>query len=196
METKFAHQARKKNFNHHQLELIIGSLLGDGHLAKTTRGFAFRVNHGIKQKNYVDWKYRIIKEFVNSTPCCYKNLYYFRTISHPAFKRLRERFYCGNKKILPNDQYLKKYLTPFVLAVWIMDDGSRDGRQIRLNTQSFSKKENEHLSSLLRANLGIETTINRDKNLFRLRVRNISMEKLISITKSFIIPSMFYKLSL
>ena len=62
---------------------IIGTLLGDGYLDKTTRGYSLRIHHGIAQKEYVDYKYQLIKCFVNSAPKTSGKAYYFRTVSHP-----------------------------------------------------------------------------------------------------------------
>ena len=49
---------------------------------------------------------------------------------------------------------------------------------MRINSQSFSKKENEILQRILKAKLGIKTTLNKDKKWFRLRVADKSMKKL------------------
>ena len=52
---------RKQKLSVIQKDLIIGSLLGDGYLMPTTCGCRFRAHHGIKQKDYLDWKYSILK---------------------------------------------------------------------------------------------------------------------------------------
>ena len=81
------------------------------------------------------------------------------------------------------------------LAVWLMDDGARDGNQVRINSQSFSIEENERLICILRAKLGIMASLNRDKNKFRLRVNANSMLHMKQLVAPFIIPSMLYKFS-
>jgi len=196
METLKSRKAIKAILTDQQIALILGSLLGDGHLVKTTSGFAFRVNHGLKQKAYVDWKYEILKNTTNSKPReSSKKCYYFRTVSHPIFLQLRKKFYKGRRKIVPKE-LLKRILTPFILAVWIMDDGSRDGNQLRINSQCFSEKENIVLQKILYTKLGIKTTLNRDKNMYRLRIKDESMRKLKNSVSKYFIPSMRYKLSL
>ena len=102
-------------------------------------------------------------------------------------------FYRGNKKIVP--KILQQWLTPRVLAVWLMDDGSRDKNQIRINTQSFSQKENFVLAKILEATFGIKATLNRDKRLFRLRISQQSMPRLRQLARKHFMPSMLYKLS-
>ena len=195
METILARQARKQDLNESQRNLVVGSLLGDGYLVKTTRGYAFRVNHGPAQKDYVDWKYDILKNLVNSPPRFAENCYYFRTVSHPFFDQLREQFYSGRKKVVPCE-LIEERLNAFVLTVWIMDDGSRDNRQLRINSQSFSKEENLFLRELLQAKLGIKTTLNQDKGKYRVRICAGSMKVLAQLVRPYMIPSMLYKLPL
>lgn len=77
-----------------------------------------------------------------------------------------------------------------------MDDGAADGKQLRINTQSFSFEENEILISFLRAKFGIDARLNQDKGRPRLRVIAASMERLKMLVESHIIPNMLYKLSL
>lgn len=193
METKRAQHARLLTLDQRQREVVIGSLLGDGHLTRTTRGYAFRVNHGIGQREYVDWKYRELESFTNSRPNTCDRAYYFRTVSHPYFDELRRMFYVGNRKIIPKT--LEDWFTPLMFAVWFMDDGTRDGKQVRLNTQCFTRVENELLVFLLKAKLGIVATINRDKAQYRLRVREESMPRFRQLVSPLTIPSMRYKFS-
>ena len=194
METMKARNARTRPMTTLQKELIFGSLLGDGHLARTTSGYAFRVNHSISQKEYVDWKYAHLASFTNSQPRVYQRSYYFRTVTHPTMTDLRKMFYIGSQKRLPYET--DAWITPFAFAIWLMDDGARDKNQLRLNTQSFSLEENERLIRILEAKLGITATINRDKDRHRLRVCATSMPRVRKLVAPFIIPSMQYKLSL
>lgn len=193
MNTHFVINARTKLLTDEQIELVVGSMLGDGYLVKTTCGYAFRVNHGIAQKDYVDWKHNKLCDFVNSKPRQSGNTYYFRTVTHPKFIELREVFYRDRLKVIPKN-LIETLMNPFILSVWIMDDGSRDSRQLRINTQCFSQEEQVFLQNVLRAKLGIETTLNRDKQQFRLRVNAKSMGHLKELVMPYIIPSMFYKL--
>lgn len=194
MDTIKSRIARQYVLRKRQKEIIAGSLLGDGHLTQTTRGFAFRVNHGIAQKEYVDWKFQELSEITNSAPMLYRERScYFRSVSHPFLGILQKEFYTGKCKIIPHS--IGQWLTPLSLSVWIMDDGSRDGNQLRINSQSFTKEENEKLIHVLEAKLGIQATLNKDKNKFRLRIKDTSMRTIREITEPYIIPSMRYKFS-
>jgi len=193
VNTHFANLARIQQLTDEQLAIVVGSLLGDGYLAKTTSGYAFRVNHGLKQKDYVDWKYGKLENFANSSPKQSGSCYYFRTITHQTFVQLHTIFYPHGKKII-SKQFLWETLDALVLAIWIMDDGSKDKGQLRINSQCFSLEEHELLQNVLRAKLGIETTLKRDKLQFRLRVAQSSMDRLRIVVLPYVIPSMLYKL--
>ena len=194
MDTLRAREARRLELSKRQRSIVVGSLLGDGYLVQTTRGYAFRVNHSPHQKRLVDWKYRELESFTNSGPRKSGNCYYFRTVIHPTFADLRRSFYDDSRKILP--ELISDWIDELSLAVWIMDDGSRDANGIRINTQSFSLVENEMLADILRAKFGIVARINRDKDRFRLRVSAKSTLIVKQLVAPHIIPDMLYKLSL
>jgi len=188
----------KRNYqlNEFQKSVIIGCILGDGHLLKTTRGFCLRINHSLKQKALVDWKYGVLKE-ISTPPKVYKkSSYYFRTVSHPMMLYYRNLFYRGKYKVVPRE--LAGYMDPVVLAVWIMDDGTNElghSRCLRINTQCFSLEDQLRLMQILQEKFGIITTFNRDKDRYRLRVSRESMEKLIRLIEPHIIKEMYYKIA-
>jgi hypothetical protein len=195
MDTIEIRTKRNSQLNEFQKSVIIGCILGDGYLLKTTRGFCLRINHSLKQKALVDWKYTALKE-ISTPPKVYKNSYYFRTVSHPIMLYYRKLFYRGKCKVIPRE--LAVHMNSVVLAVWIMDDGTNElghSKCLRINTQCFSLEDQLRLIQILREKFGIITTLNRDKDRFRLRVKKESMEKLISLIKPYIIKEMYYKIA-
>ncbi|MBI2640155.1 MAG: hypothetical protein HYW90_04710 [Candidatus Sungbacteria bacterium] len=180
-----------------QKSLIIGTLLGDGYLRKLKgRKDAFlEINHSIRAKEYVDWKYSVLKNIAGGIPKSrygngHRIAYRFYTQQHPELSRMHELFYEGGKKRIPDIQ-----LGPISLAVWFMDDGSRcRDRDVYLNTQQFSHSDQEKLMGMLKV-LGLETTINKDKSYYRLRFLKESIKKFNQLISEHIIPSMKYKLS-
>jgi hypothetical protein len=193
VETHFGRRARELSLSERQLEIVVGSLLGDAALPRTTSGFCFRVHHGVMQSDLVDWKYSELREFVRTPPRRSGRGYYFRTVTHPAFGDLASRFYNERRKVVPID-VIARHLTPLAMAVWIMDDGAADGRQLRLNTQCFSDAEVQSLTSLIANALGCTVTVNRDKGKPRLRFSASSMWMITSQVAPYILPSMRYKL--
>jgi hypothetical protein len=82
------------------------------------------------------------------------------------------------------------------MAVWIMDDGAADGKQVRINTQSFSFEEVESLADLIARKFSVVMTINQDKGRPRLRCSARSMCDLVDLVRPHTLPEMLYKLSL
>ena len=193
---------KKIRFNEYQREVIIGCILGDGCLCENWSGTNYRllVRQGIAQKEYLLWKYSILKNWVLSESR-YHTLtrsLMFRTISHPELTELRKIFYPENKKSVPIN-ITELIRSPITLAVWFMDDGDilKTNKHIHgyhLNTQSFSKDENELLARALKIVHGIECTIQKNNGYVRLFIRAQSREKFVSIIKEIVIPSMQYKL--
>jgi len=175
--------------------VVLGSLLGDATLLATTAGHCFRVHHGLRQRELVEWKHRQLKRFVRTAPRVCGSGIYFRTVTHPAFGELRNQFYRASRKIVPLAM-LEQELDALALAVWIMDDGSAEGKQLRINTQSFTTEEVEALADILRAKFGVTMRVNRDKGKPRLRCESASMRLLRDTVAPHTIPNMLYKPSL
>jgi len=53
-----------------QKSVVVGSILGDGYLRiiKGRKNAFLEINHSEKQKDYVDWKYKILEDFSGSVP--------------------------------------------------------------------------------------------------------------------------------
>ena len=192
VETIFARRARAKRFTKQQISLIVGSLLGDGHLMRTTAGYCFRVHHGLAQESYVAWKYNALRDFVRTPPTKCGRGCYFRTVSHPTLCLLAERFYRANSKTVRID-ILEHAFDSYAFAVWIMDDGAADGGQTRINTQCFALEEVFRLSDFVAGRFGITMTVNFDKGRPRLRVAAASMEPFRRLILPWILPQFSYK---
>ena len=179
-----------------QKSVIIGCLLGDGAM-RCKYNALLEINHSLKQKAYVDWKYRQLKKIVATPPKRrFSNngriAYRFTTRSVPELTSLYKYFFRGKRKIIPDD--LK--VTNLSLAVWFMDDGCKSYRAVYFNTQKFDSTEQLKLSELLRKQHGIITTINKDKKYWRLRVAVGSMGRLREAIEPYLLPELTYKLPL
>ena len=78
-----------------QKSLIIGTLLGDGYarIIPKRKNALLEVNHSFKAKEYVDWKYEILKNIVISPPKIRRGngnrvAYRFFTKQHPEITEL------------------------------------------------------------------------------------------------------------
>ena len=179
-----------------QKSIIIGSILGDGYLRIVPgRKNAFlEINHSISEKDYVDWKHQELKNLVKSPPKARKGkgeriAYRFFTKQHPEITKLYQEFYQDREKVIPNFK-----LNPLIIAVWFMDDGSKSYQTYYLNTQRFDYQSQERLIQMLKKQYGIESSLNRDKEYYRLRIKQSSAERFKVLIQNYIIPTMEYKL--
>ena len=185
------------SLNWQQKSVILGCVLGDGHLRKLEgRKNAFlEVNHSAKAKEYVEWKYKILKDICKSAPKERKidkkrKALRFFTREHPEITEIYEKFYKDGKKIVPKGFRLN----PLILAVWFMDDGSKTKKgDIYLNTQKFDWKSQRRLLHALRM-IGIKARMNKDKKYWRIRIYKDSLLKLVKLISPYIVESMRYKL--
>src|SRR3989338_6728411 len=180
-----------------QKSLVIGTILGDGYVRIIPRrkNAFLEVNHSISQRLYVDWKYQILQSIVRSEPKLRKGngnriAYRFFTQCIPEITNLFHYFYKEKRKMIPDDLHLD----PLSLAVWFMDDGSRSGGSLYLNTQQFSMQDQKTLQSILSNQYYIHSGLNRDKEYWRVRIVTADAQKFCDIIRPYVIPSMEYKL--
>jgi len=180
-----------------QKSIIQGSALGDGYIRQMPgRKDAFlEINHSIKAKEYVDWKFSNLKNLCLSSPKERiiderRIAYRFFTCQHSEITEIYEKFYENKKKRFPKNFELD----PISLAVWFMDDGSRTKKgDFYLNSQQFSMNDQKKMLHALRV-IGIRARLNKDKKYHRIRIYKESIPKLIDIIKPWIVPSMKYKI--
>ena len=195
-----------------QRHLIVGTILGDGFLRFPGRSHQanLTIDHGGVQKEYVWWKYERLKDWVLTPPRQLSRVYHkdrtrtlvswrFSTISHLALTFCYKLFYRDGKKVIPMN--IGDLVThPLTLAVWLMDDGSKNQDVLFLSTQNFSTQEQEHLCRCLWKNFGIESTLNfhsisNGARLYRVRLTREGSKKAWQMVMPYIIPSLQYKFS-
>src|SRR3989344_2641712 len=200
--TEIRNLIKRLSLSEYQKAVLIGTILGDGSLEPnwSHTNYKLTVSQNIVQKDYVDWKYNIFKDWVLTEPTFNKinNSFRFRTISHREITGFRNEFYVNGKKVIPEN--ISNYLNnPLVLAVWFMDDGNRVKYKnylvgYHINSQSFTYEENIILARILNLNFNIKCKIQRNHGYFRLYIGARDRDKFKNIVSEFIIPSMKYKL--
>jgi len=190
-----------------QKEIIVGLLLGDGHLETQNRGRTFRlkVEHSIRQKDYVDWLCRQFNDMVLTKPQrklqtvagkVYEK-YWFSTISSGTLRFYAQQFYGDGKKIVP--KMIAKLVTPVSLAVWFMDDGSLKSRFHRariINTHCFDGISLQRLQDMLRQKFHVHTTLRKQREGMQMYIPSSHIETFINIIRPHTHPSMEYKIKL
>ena len=202
------HQNLKIELTQIQREFIFGSLLGDGYCKKTKddRTSEFSFNHSIKQKEYVEWKYKFLENFPGrmyeftrkphiKTGKCY-GTFTGKFDTNPAFDEFREMFYDENSKKHIPIKHLNELYTPLAMAIHYMDDGSCHPRKydddVKIATCGFDEDEIDKLCEFIKNKYNIDCYRAYGKNL-RVRVRSIPT--FMELIEPYIIPSMSYKLS-
>lgn len=189
-----------------QRDVLVGTLLGDGCLETQNNGKTYRlkIEHSIQQKDYVDWKYFIFKDWVLTQPKIKRHLsfgqirenYCFSTISHGSLRFYGQQFYKG-KKVIPG--LIKKLLTPQALAVWFMDDGSIKSNRhtgLIIHSQSFIQNDLKRVIDVFKNQYGVETILRKrkDGNGFILYITPKTVDIFINLIREYVLPSMEYKL--
>ena len=187
-----------------QEEIIIGLLLGDGHLEKNGRYVRLKVDQAIKHNDYINWLYNELKDLVPSQPVIveendkrtekvYRRLH-FSTYSIAELKKWRDDFYVNKKKIIPPkiSSILNSALS---LAIWLMDDGYKrnDCAAIRLNTDGFSYEEQQLLVGCLGKNFRIKSQIHKKGKWYNIYIPKGEANKFSTLVSPYILPSFRHK---
>lgn len=156
-----------KTINSIQESLIKGSLLGDGHI--TEEGI-FIVSHCEAQKDYLFWKYNLLKDCCKKEPTYYPST--IKTIKNqkcciqPAYRlNTRKIIQIKNLKYLTKIDIIKN-LNDFEFAIWMLDDGYRDKWSWDLCLGNLSEEEKLEVEKfLLQKNLSF--VYRKDKRYIR-----------------------------
>jgi len=204
-------QAEPRRLSEQQMQLILGSLMGDGNLSPNRpggTGTRFRMGHGARQAEYLDWKVSLLGNIgcsrtTNAAGAAFAD---FRPL--PELAELHDAVYFGDGKKHLSWEYLKA-LTPLALAVWYADDGSftlrskgvqeqtqgRSGR-IEICVEAMSHGSRERLVQYLRDTYGLNVRARsagtRQKAV--LVFTTAASEKFQKLVAPYVHPSMEYKL--
>lgn len=212
MNSKLIEEKKKRlKLSARQKEILVGTLLGDGHLETQDGGKTYRlkIEHTIRQKEYVDWLFQEFQEWVRTPPKERKRLITlhgrpkeyerigFSTLSSGTLRFYAQQFYTKSclEKTVP--KLIKRWLTPLAMAVWYMDDGSiksNTHRTVLMNTQGFKDIDLKYLQDALQIKYGIQTTVRKQKDGKQLYVPSESVDLFLRAIEPFILASMRYKL--
>lgn len=127
-ETTWKHY---KKLDSKQRELIIVGTLGDGHIDKRPNQPMYIESHAIDEKDYLFWKYNILKSICKKEPSYYKeNTYTFsgdKEYLCKPYYRINTKILdeLGEIRVMPNIDKIKN-LNEFQLSLLMLDDGNRD----------------------------------------------------------------------
>lgn len=188
-------------------EVAIAMVLSDAGLAWTGKNAYMKIEQGYKQSDFVTHLFNLFEEYCFAiSPQAYiaktgprKGLvksYWFKTFSHASFTAIWDLFYTdGVKTIKPG--LVLEHITGIGLAYWVMSDGSlqNDLKTMILHTQSFTKSENEILSSELNIKFGLHSRVISHKSIYWvIIIPSQDSVILYDLISAHIIPSFQYKI--
>lgn len=190
-----------------QEKIIIGCLLGDGHLELNGWNVRLRLDQGLRQKDYLFWKYSELKGLCPSPPRIVEGWHlkvgrvyrrwHVSTFSLPILNNLWRVFYQSKRKAIPST--ISGLLTDSIsVAVWFMDDGYKrnDCNAFRFSTDCYSRHEHTLLRTCLKENFRLDTSLHKKGNTWNIYVPCGQSKSFRRIIDPYILPSMRYKLPL
>lgn len=192
------------------LSVIYGSLLGDAHAEKRESGSGTRITF-YQEASHIDYLLFLHNLFSEAGYCNNKiptisqrlgkngkvrKIIRFRTWTYNSFNSIHSEWYREGKKQVPEN--IDLYLTPLSLAIWIMDDGAKVSKGLKLCTNSFSYNDCLFLVQVLNKNFKLKASVQSAGaiNQYNIYIWKESMDDLRKIVGPFIIPAMKYKLDL
>ena len=194
------------------LGALYGMIIGDGHVYNDKRSkgnLRFVATNGEDQLDYLKYKMSLFSEDgkiveAGYSPYGNKKIYHwFINTDGNITNRLREDIYIGGKKTITPKAI--KRLNDVGVALWYMDDGClthrdelKQGCFVRLNTQAYSKGENELLCEFLRNRYGIECHISEENRkgkptYYHIHISTSSTRDFLKIVTPYMCKSMSYK---
>lgn len=182
------------------LALLIGVMLGDGHLRRWNTSARFVFKQSIINFHFFWDVFIHLIHYVASMPSGGKQMlngkaYYNTTLntrSYPVFLFLYDLFYLNGVKIVSPEIF--HFFTPVSLAYWIMSDGVSSRYGLTLCTDSFTIQKIVLLINILIIKYDLNCTIHKSNKNYRIYIKADSMAKLHKIVDPFILPLSAYKL--
>ena len=194
--------------NREILSIINGSLLGDAHAEKRLSGIGTRISFYQEDTHvkYVLFLHSFLSKAGycnNKLPVINKRLgikgkvrkvVRFHTWTYTSFNWIHKEWYIDGKKCIPNN--IDLYLTPLALAIWIMDDGAKVSKGLKLCTNNFTYDECIYLTKVLSKNFNLKASVQSagSKDQYIIYIWKSSMDNLFKIVSPYIIPEMKYKI--
>jgi transposase len=203
-----------KEVTEEQKQVLYGCAIADGHIFKSNsrKHGAVKIVHTMKRESYLDYKYKLLKDFVGTPPKVASRTlkvnnktYYcksFRTLTHSFFTYLHDKLYRFNeitgKSVKHLSQEILDQIGPLGLAVIYMDDGTKHGNSRRFCLESFPYEEQIMFCNWLKSkfNLNCEVYSCKGGTGYRSRVLPSSSSDFDDIVLPHIHSCMLYKIDI
>jgi hypothetical protein len=164
---------KNKQLDSLQYDLIIGSLLGDGHIDKREDFPLFIISHAENQKDYLYYKYDIMRDLCEMTPTKYEGKKQYKIIDSVCdcqdFYRFNTRTYHSLKPFREMSKIdLINKLNEYSFSIWMLDDGCCvDKGYWELCAPLETDEERYMMVNILFDKFGITAIEQKDNRYFR-----------------------------
>lgn len=182
----------------YQIEVLIGTVLGDSSLTFTGVSTALVCTHSLKQEELILHKMQIFSSLFPKIHYAkrfdkrknrYNYLCSFRTKGVPDITPYYDLFYGKGKKVIPKK--LLKNFSAVSLAFMFMDDGCKTSCGYSIATDCFTKEDINYLRKILLKRFNLYTTIQGGRSLY---IRAKSRDAFTLLVEPHIIDCVKYKL--
>jgi DNA-binding CsgD family transcriptional regulator len=181
---------------------LLGTLLGDStiYLDKNCINSRYTCSHNKEQKEYIDFKYKILEplkpkisfltpKYPDKRTNKYYSYYRIFTGNNENLNYYRNIFYPDNIKIIPVNKL--DNFNALSLACLFMDDGYYSRNSIKISTNSFQKENLQQFIKFLYNKFELKFTIHKDNSIY---LSAKSFEKFKNIVNPYILSCFNYKL--
>lgn len=184
-------------FTHDQKAIVVGTVLGDGCLAKSPGGanYSLRINHSPKQREYILWLQKALEPF--SKPLRESSsLIQLYISTHPWLTSLRAMAYNNRQKVVSPLLLAQSPNPCLTTAILIMDDGNfnKNVGNITIAVHGFDQESQHRLLFWLKTMLDVEGRLWKHGKWTRIGFPVAETKKLVKQIEPYTIPSMSYKL--
>lgn len=158
--------------HHHDiLSIFYGTLLGDSYAERRKSGKGTRISFAqesnrseyllylhalVAERGYCNPKQPVIQSRLG-TGGKTRYVMRFHSFTYTSLNDLHSAWYENGVKRVPVN--IAEHLTPLALALWIIDDGGRVGKGLKLSTNSFTFSDNLLLVQVLYELYNLKATV-------------------------------------
>ena len=193
--------------NHDILSIFYGTLLGDSH-AERRGGIGTRLSMS-QESHHGEYLLWLHAQMANRGYCNpvqpkiqtrlgtggkLRYIFRYHTYTYSSLDSLYSAWYTNNIKHVPDN--IAEFLTPLALAIWVMDDGSRVGKGIKLCTNSFTYQDCTRLTQVIHDLYDVKSSVQSAgrPGQYHIYIWAESMFDLRSVVRPHMVSSILYKL--
>lgn len=190
------------------LSIFYGALLGDSHAERRGSGQGTRLSMSQESHHggYLLWLHA---QIANRGYCSHvppkiqtrlgtggklRYIFRFHTFTYSSLNSLYSSWYTNNIKHVPNN--IAEFLTPLALAIWVIGDGVRVGKGIKLCTNSFTYQDCTRLTQVIHSQYNVKSSVQSagTPGQHHIVIWAESMFDLRSVVRPHMVSSILYKL--